>query len=37
MRKLTIVLAIGLSFRPPAVSAEEYVLGPGSQRHDNVP
>src|SRR5579863_10226198 len=37
MRKLTIVLAIGLSFRAPTLSAEEYVLGPDSQRHDNVP
>src|ERR1700729_2241598 len=37
MRKLTILLAIGLSFRAPTLSAEEYVLGPDSQRHENVP
>ena len=37
MRKLTIVLAIGLSFRAPTLSAEEYVLGPDSQRQANVP
>src|SRR5580704_1058951 len=37
MRKLTIVLAIALYFRAPFVSAEEYVLGPDSERHANVP
>src|ERR1700722_17602848 len=37
MRTLTIVLAIGLSFRAPTLFAEEYVLGPDSERHANVP
>src|SRR5580700_1709970 len=37
MRKLTIVLAIGFLFRTPFVSAEEYVLGPDSERHANIP
>jgi sugar lactone lactonase YvrE/enterochelin esterase-like enzyme len=37
MRKLTIFLAIALSFRAPILSAEDYVLGPDSERHANVP
>ncbi len=37
MRKLIIFVIISLSLLVPTVSADEYVLGPDSERHPNVP
>src|ERR1022692_2172952 len=37
MRKLRISTIISLSLLAPIVSADEYVLGPDSERHPNVP
>ncbi len=37
MRKLRLFLLISLSLLAPIVSADEYVLGPDSERHPNVP
>jgi len=37
MRKLIFFLIISLSLLAPVVSADEYVLGPDSERHPNVP
>lgn len=37
MRKLRMFIFISLSLISPIVSADEYVLGPDSERHPNVP
>src|SRR6266446_3489777 len=37
MLKLMISLAVGLLVRAPIVLADDYVLGPDSERHANVP
>src|SRR5947209_17068784 len=37
MLKLTISLSITLLLRAPVLSADDYVLGPDSERHANVP